>query len=500
MTGSDDLTATDPNKVDAIKLSLMLADLRLPTINQLWKSFAKRADAEGWTAARFLAALAEHELAERDRRRIERHLREARLLPGKSLASFDFKAVPMLAKAQVMALAAGDGWLNQGANCLVFGPPGAGKSHLASAIGLALVENGYRVLFTRTTDLVQRLQVARRELALESQLARLDTATARARENYRCTITASCKLGQINHTDLRRTTSITVPFVDLDDVQNCRGVLTRGMCRPTRIVVRVSYARTEEAEGATLNFWVTLSEPFPETVTLRYRTSDESATAGLDYLTTAGVLAFAPGETSKIVSVPVLDDDLDEWPETVELWISDPNVPEATMPGWPGIGTIVNSDSMPKAWIARFGRTVADQVLDAVDDRMQAQPAPGVEARLAGQRIGSGPAFSAGLQGDPMSGEADASGLVRPMSGRELLPGTSFSLTAETHGEGFVSIWGRGAATRFSGRDVVSAEAGGDVAVDGEGDERHVGRGLDARALEDRAGGHAQPGRWRLPG
>ena len=174
MTGSDDRTATDPNKVDAIKLSLMLADLRLPTINQLWKSFAKRADAEGWTAARFLAALAEHELAERDRRRIERHLREARLLPGKSLASFDFKAVPMLAKAQVMALAAGDGWLNQGANCLVFGPPGAGKSHLASAIGLALVENGYRVLFTRTTDLVQRLQVARRELALESQLARLD--------------------------------------------------------------------------------------------------------------------------------------------------------------------------------------------------------------------------------------------------------------------------------------------------------------------------------------
>ena len=80
----------------------------------------------------------------------------------------------MISKAQVMALAAGDAWLNQGANCLVFGPPGAGKSHIASAIGLALVENGYRVLFTRTTDLVQRMQVARRELALESLLARLD--------------------------------------------------------------------------------------------------------------------------------------------------------------------------------------------------------------------------------------------------------------------------------------------------------------------------------------
>ncbi len=139
MTGKDDMTAHDPNKVDAMKLSLMLTDLRLPTISQLWQSFARRADKEGWTAARFLAALTEHELAERDRRRIERHLREARLLSGKTLDSFDFNVVPMISKAQVNALAAGDAWLTQGANCLIFGPPGAGKSHLASAIGLALV-------------------------------------------------------------------------------------------------------------------------------------------------------------------------------------------------------------------------------------------------------------------------------------------------------------------------------------------------------------------------
>jgi IstB-like ATP binding protein len=56
----------------------------------------------------------------------------------------------------------------------LFGPPGAGKSHLAAAIGLALVENGWRVLFTRASNLVQRLEVARRELALESALAKLD--------------------------------------------------------------------------------------------------------------------------------------------------------------------------------------------------------------------------------------------------------------------------------------------------------------------------------------
>ncbi|WP_229814380.1 IS21-like element helper ATPase IstB, partial [Novosphingobium colocasiae] len=85
-----------------------------------------------------------------------------------------FDAVPMISKAQVMALCAGDGWLEQGANLILFGPPGGGKTHLAAAIGLALVERGWRVLFTRTSDLVRRLQVARRELALESAMARLD--------------------------------------------------------------------------------------------------------------------------------------------------------------------------------------------------------------------------------------------------------------------------------------------------------------------------------------
>src|ERR1700687_2261813 len=73
-----------------------------------------------------------------------------------------------------MALTAGDSWLEKGANLLLFGPPGAGKSHLAAAIGLALVENGWRVLFMRTSDLVQRLQIARRDLTLPSVMDKLD--------------------------------------------------------------------------------------------------------------------------------------------------------------------------------------------------------------------------------------------------------------------------------------------------------------------------------------
>src|ERR1700681_1461411 len=160
--------------IDTSRLTLLLNELRLPAIKHLWPQFTERSDKESWTAARLLMALAEHEVAERDRRRIERHLGEAKLLPEKTLDNFDFAAVPMISKAQVSALCAGDGWLEKGANLLLFGPPGGGKSHLASAIGLALVEKGWRVLFMRTSDLVQRLQIARRELALESALAKLD--------------------------------------------------------------------------------------------------------------------------------------------------------------------------------------------------------------------------------------------------------------------------------------------------------------------------------------
>ena len=169
-----DATPAGGPAIDAARVELMLGELRLPGIKMVWAELATRADKEGWPAARFLAALAEYEIAERSRRRIARHMSEARLPVGKAIATFDFAAVPMVSKAQVMALTAGDAWLAGGANLLMFGPPGGGKSHLAAAISLALVENGRRVLFMRTTDLVQRLQVARQELALESVIAKLD--------------------------------------------------------------------------------------------------------------------------------------------------------------------------------------------------------------------------------------------------------------------------------------------------------------------------------------
>ena len=156
----------------------MLSELRLLTIKALWPQFTDQADREGWPAARLLAALTEHELADRPRSRVPRRLGEARLPSGKTLDSFDFVVVPTLSKAHVTALCAGDRWLDEGSNLLLIGPPGIGKTYLSAAIGLALIENGYRVLFARTTDLAQRLQAARRELALEPAIRKLDKFTS----------------------------------------------------------------------------------------------------------------------------------------------------------------------------------------------------------------------------------------------------------------------------------------------------------------------------------
>ncbi len=99
----------------------------MPAIKALWLHFAGQAGKDGWPAARCLGALVEHELAEHDRRRIERHVSQARLLSGKTVDTFDFfAAVPMLSRAHVNAVGAGDRWIGwrigKADNIVLFGP------------------------------------------------------------------------------------------------------------------------------------------------------------------------------------------------------------------------------------------------------------------------------------------------------------------------------------------------------------------------------------------
>ena len=127
MTAHSPAPSTTPCTVDVHALPAMLTALRLPSFHRHWPMLAERADTEGWRAARFLAALAEVEIAERETRRIRRHLLESRLPGGKTPATFDFKALPAVPRARVEALAAGD-WIETGANLIAIGNSGAGKT------------------------------------------------------------------------------------------------------------------------------------------------------------------------------------------------------------------------------------------------------------------------------------------------------------------------------------------------------------------------------------
>ena len=236
---------------------------------------------------------------------------------------------------------------------------------------------------------------------------------------------------------------------------------------PALLSVADARGREEAADGAA-EFAVSLSRAASGEVTVDYVTRDGTAKAGEDYTQTRGTLTFAVGETQKTVSVPILDDSHDEGEETFTLkllnpkgaWIADD---EAT-------GTIVNSDPIPKAWLARFGRTVTGQVLDAVEARFSALRAAGAGMELAGQALplwkpGSDPSAAEGSWEDVDwfgdSREPDVKFLA--LTRHTLLTGTSFAATAGSGdpGGGFASLWGRGAISSFDGRE-------GDLTLDGE--------------------------------
>src|SRR5438093_1618704 len=107
------------------------------------------------------------------RRRIDRALRDSDLPAEKTLATLDRARLPQKVTKMLASICDG-GFVERGENLLVFGLPGRGKTHVVAAIGHELIRRGYRVLFTPTFALVQRLLAAKRDLLLEKELAALD--------------------------------------------------------------------------------------------------------------------------------------------------------------------------------------------------------------------------------------------------------------------------------------------------------------------------------------
>ena len=133
--------------------------------------------------------------------------------------------------------------------------------------------------------------------------------------------------------------------------------------------LRVRDARVREGPGAMLAFSVILDRRRDREVAVNYATSDGTATQGDDYTRTAGILVFSAGERSKTVSVPVIDDAHNEDSETLTLTLS--NARGAAIDDATAVGTIVNSDPMPDAWLSRFGRAASDQVVESIGRRLE---------------------------------------------------------------------------------------------------------------------------------
>ena len=238
-----------------------------------------------------------------------------------------------------------------------------------------------------------------------------------------------------------------------------------------------------------MEFTVRLSAAAAQTVRVRASTrvsSPVSARPKEDYWPLRPELVkFYPGQTSKQVYILIFNDSHDEDPETFEVVLSDAD--GATIGDGVAVGTIVNDDPMPAAWLARFGRTVAEQALDGIAGRMAAPRMAGMQGSIAGQALSfdasandnaSGAAVpggtgslaladvarsfdnradrfgNGGFGSDPGSLSGAGSAQSRTMTARDALLGSSFSLTGATDGSGgSMAFWGRAAQGSFDGRE-----------------------------------------------
>jgi DNA replication protein DnaC len=154
-------------------LEIRLKAFHLPSFLSSYEATAAKAEKAGWAHVRYLETLAELEAEDRQNRRVEKLLRDARLPRDKTLATLELDRLPATVRNQVRALCDGQ-FLPSATNICVFGNPGTGKTHIVAAIGNELARRGHPVLFAPVSALVEKLLAAKRDLRLTKELKRLD--------------------------------------------------------------------------------------------------------------------------------------------------------------------------------------------------------------------------------------------------------------------------------------------------------------------------------------
>ena len=156
-----------------ILLAHYLKTLKLSTFHREYQTLARLCATESIDHVGYLFRLAEREIIERDRRKVERRIKAAKFPVVKILDSFDFTAIPKLNKMQVLELSRCE-WIERRENVIALGPSGTGKTHVALGLGLAACQKGLSVGFTTAAALVSEMMEARDErrlLRFQKQMA-----------------------------------------------------------------------------------------------------------------------------------------------------------------------------------------------------------------------------------------------------------------------------------------------------------------------------------------
>jgi len=154
--------------------ALLLKELRLPAFVRHYQSLWQTAVDKGWSHTDYLAALCEYEISDRYQRRTQKWNREAQLVSGKTFTELEKSHLSRENQALLARLSQDMDWAQHADNLLLIGPSGTGKTHIASALGYQLIEQGIRCKLFPAIALVQQLQQAKRDLDLMTAMTRLD--------------------------------------------------------------------------------------------------------------------------------------------------------------------------------------------------------------------------------------------------------------------------------------------------------------------------------------
>jgi len=243
---------------------------------------------------------------------------------------------------------------------------------------------------------------------------------------------------------------------------------------PTTPTLSIGDATLSEGKGSLMYFTVSLKPAAKKPVYVAYSTRETnppSAVEDKDYLRASYSLIFSPGETEKRFFVYIFDDNHDEEAETFEVtiykarYLYEP-VGTVRIGDGVGVGTIVNSDPMPSAWLSRFGRTVAGQALDGITSRLSASRTPGTHGTLAGHPLDftsesnnlvtEHSTFDAlALQHQPVHSPLfDDDTQSQTLTASAELLGSRFTYTGEKDASGGNSaFWGRVTQSNFDGSE-----------------------------------------------